>query len=1067
MRSYVSSRLRSLVWCAPVALGILATQAAYAQKKPAGVDFARDVRPILSDACFQCHGPDKSTRMADLRLDIREAAFAPRKNGAPIVPGDSRKSLIFQRITHPKPALRMPPPQAHKELKPEQIATIQKWIDSGAEWKEHWAFRRPVRPRPPAVTNTAWVTNPIDRFILAALEAKGLTPAPPADRRTLARRVALDLTGLPPDPADVEAFVKDTSPKAYETLVDRLLASPHWGEHRARYWLDAARYGDTHGLHIDNYREMWPYRDWVIKAFNANMPFDQFTIEQIAGDLLPNPSMDQLMATGFHRCNVTTNEGGVIPEEVAAMYAKDRVDTTGAVFLGLTVGCATCHDHKYDPISTRDFYSLTAFFRNTLQNPLDGNISDTPPVIVVPREEDRARWRQLDEEEKKAEARQSEIRKASKVEFEAWLGTEGRGKIHGPLDPADEVFSLSVPGEEPEIRLHNQSVPFDRADGLTIGEGHIPGWKALYFEDKGSLTFPNQAYFEADRPFAVSAWIYVPKGPETRVLVSQSDPDSKGRGWALELSRGIPSLRLTTQSNRSYTIRAMAIDRLKAETWHHVAFSYDGSRLLSGVELYLDGKNVWAEGRGNRVPMPGDFRTYAPLRVGSDGKRFNPGGAIADLRIFTRAITEEEAAVVASWPVLRQARGKKTEDLSAAEREALHDYYLTREYRDYVNVADELRTLREERKQLARRGAVTHIQMERRDQKPFAHILYRGMYDQPREKVEPAVPSALPPMPESYPKNRLGLAKWLVDENNPLTARVTVNRFWQEVFGVGLVKTAEDFGSQGELPSHPELLDWLAVEFRESGWDVKKLFKLMVMSSTYRQAAVATPEKLQKDPDNRFLSRGPRFRMDAEMIRDLALAASGLLNRRIGGPSVKPYQPEGVWEAVAMLESDTRFYKRDTGPNLYRRSMYTFWKRSAPPASMDIFNAPSRENCTVRRERTNTPLQALVTMNDTQFVEAARNLAELALQKGGPDWNRRLDFMTLRVLSRTLSLKEREILKKAHADYLNYYDSHPADAKKLLSVGESEAMESANPAELAALTIVANGILNLDEALNK
>ena len=1032
----------------------------------AAVDFQREVRPILSDACFHCHGPDKNTRMAGLRLDTREGAFAERKSGVPIAAGKPAESLIIQRITHEQKARRMPPESSHKTLTPKQIDTLKRWVAEGAKWKEHWAFTAPVRPQPPAVISKTWAKTPIDRFILAKLEKQALTPSTPADRRTLIRRVTLDLTGLPPSPKDVEAFVADTNPNAYENLVDRLLASDKWGEHRGRYWLDAARYADTHGLHIDNYRAMWPYRDWVIKAFNQNMPFDQFTVEQIAGDLLPNPTMDQLVATGFHRCNITTNEGGVIPEEVEAIYAKDRVDTTGTVFLGLTVGCATCHDHKFDPISQKDFYSMAAFFRNTTQNALDGNISDTPPIIVVPAEKDRGRWLQIAEEESKLKERMNKTRADSAADFAKWLDEEARPKITGPSDPADEFFALNI-HDSVAATFKNRPLDTKLPEGATLGEGHIPNRKALGFTGKASLEFPNIDLLAADRPFTLAAWVQVPKGEDPYVVVSQTDPASKFRGLALEIVGRRPTLRISSQPNRTLNLRTGINDRLKPGSWVHLAATYDGSREPAGFSLFVNGKSTLVEGRSDQEDIKGDFRTFAPLRIANDGrKKYFDGGAIADLRVFTRALTEEEMQVVSSWPVIDNAREKATAALTAAEKEALQNYFLQREYGDYQSVVDEYQTLQDERRAIAKRGTVTHVQHERPEQ-PFAHILNRGMYDQPKEKVEPAVPSALPPMPASFPRNRLGLAKWLVDESNPVMARVTVNRFWQEVFGTGLVKTSEDFGSQGEGPSHPELLDWLAVEFRESGWDVKKLFKQMVMSAAYRQSARVTPLKLEKDPDNRLLSRGPRFRMDAEMVRDTALAASGLLVDKIGGPSVKPYQPDGVWEAVAMLNSNTRHYRRDTDDKLYRRSLYTFWKRSAPPASMDIFNAPSRENCTVRRERTNTPLQALVMMNDTQYVEAARHLAETAITEGGDTFDARLDVITNHALARPFDAKERAVARKSYGEFMKHYDSNPADAKKLVAVGESLANVTLNATEVAALTMLANQVLNLDEVLNK
>ena len=510
----------------------------------AKVDFARQIRPLLSDNCFQCHGPDEKSRASGLRLDLKAAVLAVGKNGAAVVPGKPDESLLYQRLSTTVKAKKMPPVYSHKEVKPEQIDLVKRWIEQGAAWKEHWAFQTPIKAAPPAVKTPLWAKNPIDRFVLARLEAAGLKPAPEADRRTLIRRVSLDATGLPPKPEDVEAFVADKAPNAYEKMVDRYLASAHWGEHRGRYWLDAARYGDTHGLHIDNYREIWPYRDWVIKAFNRNMPFDQFTTEQIAGDMLPNRTLDQQIATGFHRCNVTTNEGGVIPEEVAAIYAKDRVDTTGMVFLGLTVGCATCHDHKFDPISQRDFYSMAAFYRNTLQNPLDGNIPDTPPIIVVPRDEDRARWSQLSDDEKALRERMAEERRGAQTEFVKWLNGNSRAGIAAPVELADEVLSVSLL-KEPVVSFKNRPVEVKLGEGVALGDAHLPRRKALHFTGKGEVQLPNVEYFEADRPFTIATWMYMPKGEDNYTVASQVDAKSKNRGWTLEINARQPFFRLT------------------------------------------------------------------------------------------------------------------------------------------------------------------------------------------------------------------------------------------------------------------------------------------------------------------------------------------------------------------------------------------------------------------------------------------------------------------------------------------------------------------------------------------
>ena len=1027
--------------------------------------------------------------MAGLRLDTREGAFSPRKNGTPITPGKPAESLLYQRISEQRAGRRMPPASSHKTLTEKQIDTLKRWIESGADWKEHWAFITPSRPQQPPVKTAQWARTPIDRFLLAKIESAGLSPAAPANKRTLIRRVSLDLTGLPPTPEEVDAFLADTSPDAYEKLVDRLLASPQYGEHRARYWLDAARYADTHGLHVDNYREMWPYRDWVIAAFNRNMPFDKFTIEQVAGDLLPNKTLEQQIASGFHRCQISTNEGGSIEKEVEAMYAKDRVDTTGTVFLGMTIGCATCHDHKFDPILQKDFYAMAAFFRNTTQAALDGNIPDTPPLVVVPKSQDRSRWLELNAEVESLRNKLSEARKAPNAAFDRWMESKERKSMRTPLEASAELLAVSVDNAA-HISKGRSARKLALTSGVTVGESEKR--QALRFGSKSAIKLPNLEQITGDKPFSISTLMYMPKGEGNFTLASQLnrikiDPPEvtkEGdvrkeivRGWSIELNARTPFLRLVGDDGKGIQIRGSSARRLKPGAWYQLTFTYDGSREQEGLGLYVDGVAIPTEGRGDTVThLTGTLRTKAPLMLGGDGKdRYFAEGAIADLRVFNRVITEEESRLVGVWPDLAESKAREASRLSEEQKNALRLYFLNGKDSGYRALVAETNKANDERREIRRRGAVTLVMAEKPDTKPMANILYRGQYDQEREAVEPNSPSALPAMKDSLPRNRLGLAQWLVDPDNPLVARVAVNRFWQEVFGTGIVKTAEDFGSQGEAPSNQELLDWLAVEFRESGWDVKKLFRLMLTSAAYMQESVSTDEKVKKDPDNRLLARGPRFRMDAEMVRDYALAASGLLAPAIGGPSVKPYQPDGLWETVAMQGSNTRFYKQDHGDKLYRRSLYTFWKRSAPPASMDIFNAPTRESCTVRRERTNTPLQALVTLNDPQFIEAARSLASHAMDGGppvragapAPALDTQLDFLSSHLLARPLDSREREITTKAYKDFLNYYDSHPADAKKLLAVGESQPDPKLPAPEFAALTVVTNQLLNLDEVLNK
>lgn len=986
------------------------------------VDFRREVRPILSDQCFHCHGPDKDSRMAGLRLDVKTDAFAARKNGTPIVPGKPEESLILKRILHEKASLKMPPPSSHKSVTKAQVETLRKWIAQGAPWQEHWSFTAPVKAAPPEVSEAAWSKTAIDRFLHARLQREGLTPAAEADRRTLARRVALDATGLPPEPAEVEAFVKDTRPDAYERYVDKMLASVHYGEHRARYWLDAARYADTHGLHVDNYREMWLYRDWVIQAYNKNLRFDEFTRDQLAGDLIPNRTKEQWIASGFHRNNVTTNEGGVIEEEVEAMYAKDRVDTTGTVFLGLTVGCATCHDHKFDPITQKDFYSMAAFFRNTTQKPLDGNISDTPPVLFNPLPGDVARWGQVDEDL----IRLRGLRGARADEL------AGKGKRDFKLPKSYQpVWSLD-------------KIEFGPDGGLK--------------EEKGFNRI------QADKPFTVAMWVYYPKPDDNWTLLSQYNSKEKDgstvRGWTIDIQGRQPLMKMIGERGQPITARGGNAAKMTPGNWYHVAFTYDGSRRKKdSFELYFNGTKIAHDGRQEtaRPQLDGSIVNQEPLRIGGDGnKRSFKGGALKDVRIYDRVLSSEEIGVLEMLPAAREG---KTVELSRVWS-AIGDGKTKK-------LLQQIASVEQERKMILRRGAVTHIMVERMDQKPMANILYRGMYDQKRDAVEADVPAVLGGLGAGLDKNRRGLAEWLLKEENPLFARTAVNRYWQEIFGTGLVRTSDDLGSQGEAPSHAELLDWLAVDFRENGWDVRRLMKQMMMTAAYRQQSVATEEKLRKDPDNRLLARGPRFRMDAEVVRDYALASSGLLVRKVGGPSVKPYQPEKIWETVAMESSDTRFYQQDSGEGLYRRSLYTFWKRSAPPPAMDIFNAPTREVCTVRRERTNTPLQALLTMNDVQFVEAARHLAQRAMETHKNDFDQQLDFLTERLVSRRFEAKERDIVRASYRDFMRHYDSNPADARKLVAVGESKANPKLPAAEFAALTMVTNELMNLDEVLNK
>jgi mono/diheme cytochrome c family protein len=1038
---------------------------AAAMALPDTVSFNEHIRPIFVNNCFRCHGSDPGSRKAELRLDRPEFAFAPRANGQPvIVKGNPGASALVRRITSTDPDKIMPPPETHRTLEPREKALLERWIKGGAQYQPHWSLIKPERPTPPDVRQADRARNPIDRFVLARLEEEGLTPNPEADRHTLVRRVTLDLTGLPPTPAEVEAFVRDESKKAYEALVDRLLARPSYGEHRARYWLDSVRYADTHGYHFDNYRSIWPYRDWVINAFNANQPFDQFTQEQIAGDMLPRPTQDQLIATGFIRAGMSTNEGGTIPEENLAIYATDRVETTSQVWLGLTMGCARCHDHKFDPISTKDFYSMAAFFRNTTQPAMDKNVMDSPPILRMPRAEDAKRYAALPGEIDTARKAYDSQVKAAESAFKAWQRTQGPADVPTVGDERLDFRLLSDPAEPTTLR---NVVSPDRAFIFTGGKPRVvssPLGPGLRLPTGVTADLGDLGDVESDEPFSYGAWVQVTDSIDG-ALLARMDIAHGYRGWDLWMKGSRGGAQIISSWNQD-ALRVLAQKALPSEGWHHLFVTYDGSRKAKGVKIYYDGEaqEVYEEVDSLR----GSIRTATPLRLNRRSTGEGAGGAaVYDIRFYRSALAAPKVQVLARRGMLEAALAATPEKRTPKQLKPLRDYYLDFLDADAMRLRDARNALVDEFEAVKARAKVTLIAEEKKGQEPFAHILIRGQYDQEGDKVQAAVPAALPPLPKGAPANRLGLAQWLTHPDHPLTARVNVNRFWAQVFGQGLVPTAGEFGITGVPPTHPKLLDWLAVEFRESGWDVKALFRLMVTSATYRQSAAATPEKLEKDPDNRLLSRGPRFRMHGEMIRDLALAASGLLSTNRGGPSVKPYQPPGLWEVVAMEESNTKIYVPDRGAANYRRSLYTFWKRAAPPPAMETFNAPTREQCAVDRERTNSPLQALVTLNDVQFVEAARRLAEVAIHAGRENEAGRLDAIALRVLGRPLETAERNALKPIIRDLRDHYAGDARASKALVAMGDSPPAASIPAPELAAWTMVASQFFNLDEALNK
>lgn len=1032
------------------------------------ISFNRDIQPVLSEYCYQCHGPDSASRKpksAPLRLDRERYAFEVRGDGKPVIlKGDPANSELMRRIRTTDPDEVMPPADMHKVMKPEEVDLLERWIASGAEYEEHWAFLPPVKPEVPAVAaeGMADVLTEVDRFIVSRLEKEGLGMNPPEDPARLLRRLSFDLTGLPPSPEDVQAFVANPTRDAYERMVDRLLDTEASAEHFARQWLDVVRYGDTHGIHIDNYRSIWPYRDWVIAAFRRNMPFDRFTIEQMAGDLLPGATLEQRIASGYNRCLPTTGEGGAIPEEYDAIYAQDRVDTAAAAWLGLTTGCASCHDHKFDPITMKDFYSLAAFFRNNTMPAMDGNNAEHPPVAVVPPAESRARWEELGPAIAAKEEAIRQRREGAREAFVGWLADIAEGPMDEATAPVPVVhFPLNE--KEGPARGTAAGKPAVWPAGERRKDG--PGGPAPVVSG-GPVTGEVPEISRGGRA-SWGAWVQTGRGTSGAVI-ARMDAAHGFRGWDLYFSDGRPMAHVIDHwPDRALKIAAR--NRLRPG-WHHLMVVFDGSR--SGAEalvLFVDGERADTVVEADNLGP--DISVDTPLRFGArsngpdslDSRMAD--AAVQDVRIFGSALTPEEVRGVYTSSIIGQYLALPEEERSPEKRERLYELYLTAFDEPSRQLRAELAALESERAAIRAASAVTLV-MEEKSGVPEAYILARGDYRNPTEKVLANVPEVLPPLPGEGPFNRLDLAKWLVDRSNPLTARVTVNRVWQYLFGTGIVETPGDFGVMGARPTHPDLLDWLAIRFMDTGWNYRQLVKDLVMTATYRQSARVTPGKLERDPLNRLLARGPRFRLDAEEIRDGALAASGLLVAKVGGPPVRPYQPEGVWEAVAMKESNTRNYVQDTGENLYRRSMYTLWKRTAPPASMDILNAPSREVTCTRRDRTNTPLQAFVTMNDPQFVEASRVLASRAMAEAS-DADATLDFITFRLIARRLTAEERAIVKRTFDRALAEWSRDPEAAKALLSVGESAVSPDLPAPELAAWTLVASQVMNMDEALTR
>ncbi len=1013
------------------------------------IDFNRDVRPILADKCLACHGADASHVEAGLRLDQFESATSVLESGdTAIVAGSPQASELIRRIhLSDQDDLQMPPKRTNKSLSTSEKQILERWIAQGAVYKRHWAFVAATRPDRPHSGDQNWGVNAIDDFVFSRLKSEGLSPSPEATRATLARRASLDLTGLPPSIAEVEAFVNDPEPttKAFEKVVDRLLASPRYSERMTMWWLDGARYADSNGFQSDDQRYMHEWRDWVLNAFSSNMPFDQFTLEQLAGDLLPNATLEQKIATGFNRNNRQNSEGGLIAEEWRIEGVIDRVEATSAVWMALTIGCARCHDHKYDPISQKEMYQVFAYFNNVPESGVASS-GNTPPIMRVPRPEDASKLKDLDAAIATADSVLLEAEAKLVGDAEIWASETGpqllaHENVWKPLDgvatssggatltlqsdgsyvvtgatPANDVYTLSVTNVEARTvsAIQLDAIPHaaDAANGNPAeGFGRVGNGNTVLGE------------FEADVTLADPA-----KEAANKLKVSRAFADYSQPNW---------DIANTIDGNNATGWALDGNDASKRVTRHAVFVLAAPVVLPAGSTLSIRLKQ---EALGNH--NLGQFRLSVTDRPEVDSTMFSPlpPGLIAALSVLPADRSDEQKqAIVAHFRALPQSAVAKATVARDAARKAKVDF---------------------------ENAIPTVMVMQEAPQPRDCFVLIRGQYDKPGEKVTAALPAALPPLPQGAPNNRLGLAQWLVHPSHPLTARVQVNRFWEMFFGTGIVKSSENFGMQSQYPSHPELLDWLATEYIASGWNTKAILKTILVSATYRQSSVVSSELLAKDPENRLLAHGPRFRLQAELVRDNALAISGLLVNQLGGPPVRPYQPDGIWDEINVY-GNLRNYQHDKGTGLYRRSLYSIWKRTNAPPNMLIFDMPGREMCVVRRSRTNTPLQALSLLNEVTYVEASRGLAERMLLEGGDNPAARIQFAFHLATARPATERELKTLLKGLSYQQDSFKASPEAAKQLLGVGDKPAATSLDPAELAAYTITASVILNLDETVTK
>ncbi len=1020
------------------------------------IDFNRDIRPILSDRCFKCHGPDARNQKSDFRLDSRDNALKDLGGYFGIRTGDLDQSEMHHRIRSSDQEDVMPPPESNLSLSESEKALLDRWIMEGATYDTHWAFKSiPPRVPPPGPGPRKWGNTPVDSFILDELRKAGLPPNPEASRVSWLRRVTFDITGLPPTLAELDRFISDKSPQAYEQVVNRLLSSEAYSERMTSEWLDVARYSDTYGYQVDRDRFVWPWRDWVINAFRANMPYDQFITEQVAGDLLPGATKDQIQATTFNRLHPQKVEGGSVPEEFRVEYVVDRLHTFGTAFLGLTLECSRCHDHKYDPITMKDYYSLSSFFANIDEAGLYSYFTPsipTPTMLLTSDDQDRqiaekdkaiqASLRAVSSERDNAAQSFGEWLSRRPVEFE-WTGLEAHVSFDGRA--GGNLPDLARKDKPTKTSGNNKSVEGVEGQGLQLS-----GDDAVHVQGAGA--------FRRTQPFSIGMWINTPEQFERAVVWRRSKAwtDAGSRGYELLLLEGKPSAALI-HFDPGNSIRVTAKDPLPANSWHHVTVTYDGSSSARGLRLWLNGK-----------PMPSTIvrdKLTKNIEGGGDpdlrlGQRFRDvgfkQGKVDELHVFKRELTSIEVAQLYDGESLSKALATPLSSITPQVRTQLLDYFLSATHSPYIEALERLQSARDARRSLIE--PIREIMVMRQLESPRqSYILDRGLYHARGEPVGFDTPAILPPFPDDQPRNRLGLARWLTSPDHPLTARVTVNRYWQLFFGHGLVRTPEDFGSQGKPPSHPGLLDWLARDFIESGWDLHHLIKRIVLSSTYRQSSLAQAASREKDPENIYLGRGTTERLSAEMIRDNVLALSGLLVRKSGGPSVKPYEV-----AVSFKPSNP-----GKGADLYRRSVYTWWKRTGPAPVMMTLNASKRDVCRVRREVTSSPLQAFVLLNGPQFMEASRVMAAKLLE-AHPDSPRSLVTEAFRSFtSRLPREKELKILLALHEEQVAHYNANPEQAKGFLAIGASPEAKGLPPHKVAATAILVNTIMNLDEAVSK